>query len=210
MQIHELEDAYWGFSTYSTAGIIENQPPNNAVCNYYSNGGGGYYKTWPEHGTKLFDAFRYEQRFLQDNNFTLPTASFIHIAEIGNEYWGMGWTDWKRGIENQPPYLAVGTYRSNGAGGFIKESPNEERLLWNWQVYAYRFIHEPPCQLEPATFIQIPELGNAYWKGTLENQPPFPAVATYRSDGEWGFYKEWSTHGTHLWGPAEYQYRLNS
>ena len=122
----------------------------------------------------------------------------------------MGWTDFKRGIENQPPYLAVGTYKSNGVGGFVAESPNEERLLWNWHVYAYRFVHEPPCQLEPATFIQIPELGDAYWKGTLENQPPFPAVATYRSDGEWGFYKEWSSAGTYLWGPAEYEAKLNS
>ena len=108
-------------------------------------------------------------------------------------------------------YKNVGDY-------YIAKSPVEGTILWGTYEYATTLNSDSSYILPDESYVQISELGNAYWFDRA-GRPPIPATKTYislgdvqGSDGEYSFaYRsEWPPMGTHIWGPAEYQYRLNS
>jgi hypothetical protein len=133
-------------------------------------------------------------------------------------YWGISLD---QGVANQPPRDAVCTFYAGGAsnnygiveegnGGYYKSWPFVGEVLWDESRYSHRKSTNPSYTLPEAAFIQISELGNAYWTDTIPNQPPIAAIATYKSNEQGGFYKEWEPSGTYLWGPSEYEAKLAS
>jgi hypothetical protein len=121
---------------------------------------------------------------------------------------------WTIDPTNPSDFTDVGTYY------IVKSPPNRTigTILWSAYEYATALNTDASYTLPEESYVQIGELGDAYWYDTA-NRPPIAATKTYialgdalGSDGEYNFaYRsEWPPMGTHLWGPADYQYRLNT
>jgi hypothetical protein len=222
IQIPELGDAYWGVSdnVYSQLITIHaNQPPYESVCRFVSDGNGGYITEWPAPGTSLWGKAIYRLRYNANNNFTLPPVAFISIPEIGNAYWGI---DNAPGIAGQPPYDAVCSYEAGVNGSYVKHYPPRLTTLWDSWLYKERLRVDPSLTIPNAEFVEIPELGDAYWgvqddsrpdsflQGSL-GQPPWQAVGSYvvvNNNGDYAV--QWTHWGTMLWDEQIYKYRVDN
>lgn len=224
IQVPELGDAYWGIPNAGEGytelmGVHQNQPRYQAVCSYMSDGAGGYYIRWPVAGTSIWSKVMYRLRYNADNNFTLPPVSFLEIPELGDAYWGIDPNI--QGQANQPPYDAVCVYESDGAGSYLKRYPPRHTTLWDSWTYKLKSRSNPNLTIPNAEFVQIPELGDAYWgiqddarpdsflQG-LPGQPPWRAVASYIAGGGDNFFIQWTHWGTSLWDETIYKYRVDN
>jgi hypothetical protein len=143
-------------------GTINNTLSNNNVNKItYPTGEYVWINTPPGHGVVLWSEGKYIRAYSADNNYTLPSGSFIPIPELGNVYWGLG-SGYPAGTTNQPPWPAACTYVSDGSGGYFVEWPSAPTGLWGLLRYQEKYEADPSYTLPPAAFIQIPELEHAY------------------------------------------------
>jgi hypothetical protein len=228
-------DSYW-YGTYYN-------PNGNYRCNgisdsfYWSNGcyGLGIASQWIE--GHIFYNYEIAQRIQSDGRIHQSIWESVEDPETFYYYSaGDGYPSpveptktvfipptsisWNVDSRNETHFTYIGTASSNPFfdGYYIVKSPVEGTVLWSAYEYAAALNTDASYVLPEESYVQISELGYAYWFDTA-GRPPIPATKKYISlgdvlgdDGEYGFEytSEWPPMGTHLWGPADYQYRLNT